>query len=112
VKQRCGLTKVMPCRLFHSSQYDADTIRLVSEIFDEVCTELGLANREDELRDLIAHEIIECVRKGQRDPEHVWECARRPLNLLGTTCRCVAWNLGAAMSAAGESTMSVGLSVS
>jgi hypothetical protein len=79
VKQRCGLTKVMPCRLFHSSQYDADTIRLVSEIFDEVCTELGLANREDELRDLIAHEIIECVRKGQRDPEHVRECARRSL---------------------------------
>ena len=37
----------MPYRLFHSSQYDADTVRVMSEVFDEVCAELGLANREE-----------------------------------------------------------------
>jgi hypothetical protein len=71
----------MPYRLFHSSQHDADTVELMTEVFDEVCTELRLANREDRLRDLIAFEILECVNKGERDPARVRMCARKALNL-------------------------------
>ena len=71
----------MPYRLFHSSQYDADTVRLMSQVFDEVCIELGLANREDRLRDLIAYEIIQCVSNGERDPAHIRRCARKALHL-------------------------------
>jgi hypothetical protein len=51
----------MPYQLFRSSQYDADTVHLMSQIFDEVCNELRLANREDRLRDMIAYEIMECA---------------------------------------------------
>jgi hypothetical protein len=71
----------MPYRLFHSSPYDADTIKLMSEIFDEVCTEMRLANREDRLRDLIAHEVMQCVGKGDRDPAHIRTCVRKALHL-------------------------------
>jgi len=71
----------MPYRLFHSSQYDAETVRVMSQVFDEVCIELGLANREDRLRDMIAHEIMQCVGKGERDPAHVRQCARSALHL-------------------------------
>src|SRR5688572_20726376 len=51
----------MPYRLFHTGQHDAATIQLMSDIFDEVCTELGLANRDDQICDLIASEIMDCV---------------------------------------------------
>jgi len=37
----------MPYRVFHNSPHDADTVRLMMQVFDEICTELGLANRED-----------------------------------------------------------------
>src|SRR4051794_21268576 len=33
----------MPYMAVHSSPYDAETVQLMSEAFDEVCTELGLA---------------------------------------------------------------------
>ena len=71
----------MPYRLFHSSGYDADTVELMSKVFDEVCTELRLANREDRLRDLVAHEIMQCVNKGERNPAHIRACARKALHL-------------------------------
>jgi hypothetical protein len=71
----------MPYRLFHSGQYDADAVALMTEIFDEVCTELRLANREDQLRDLIAFEVLECFKKGERDPTAIKHCVRRALHL-------------------------------
>ena len=71
----------MPYRLFHSSQHDADTVQLMSKVFDDVCIELGLANRDDRLRDLIAHEILRCVSKGDRDPAPVRSCARKALQM-------------------------------
>jgi hypothetical protein len=71
----------MSYRLFHSSPYDAETVKLMSQVFDEVCVELGLANREDRLRDMIAHAIMQCVSGGERDPMHVRQCARKALHL-------------------------------
>ena len=76
----------MPYRLFHSSPYDADTVQLMTQVFDEICTELGLANREDRLRDLIAHEVLQCVSKGGRDLSQVTRgqilaCTRKALNM-------------------------------
>ena len=73
----------MPYRLFDSSQFDADTIKSMSEVFDEVCTELRLANREDQLRDLIAYTILQCVGKGGRDSAHIRVCVRTALNMPG-----------------------------
>jgi hypothetical protein len=73
----------MPYRLFHNSQYDADMVHLMSKIFDEVCNELRLANREDRLRDLIAYEIMECFEQGKRDPNGIRQCVRKALHLPG-----------------------------
>jgi len=71
----------MPYRLFHSSQHDADMIKVMSEVFDEVCSELRLANREDRLRDLIAHQILACAGQGERDRANLRACARKALLL-------------------------------
>lgn len=73
----------MPYRLFHSSGYDADAIKLMSEVFDDVCTDLRLANREDRLRDIIAYEVIECVKRDQRDHAAIKSCVRNALSLPG-----------------------------
>jgi hypothetical protein len=71
----------MPYRLFHSGQYDADAVQLMSRVFDEVCAELGLANREDRLRDMVAFEIVQCLEKGDRDPASMRACARKALHM-------------------------------
>ena len=66
----------MPYRLFHSRHFDAKTIKRMSAIFDEICIELGLAHREDRIRDTVARAIIRCVEQGRRDPEDIRRCAR------------------------------------
>jgi hypothetical protein len=71
----------MPYRLFHNSQYDADAVQLMSSVFDEVCAELGLANREDRLRDMVAFEIMQCMARGDRSPTVIRTCARKALHL-------------------------------
>ena len=48
----------MSYRLFHNGQYDAETVKWMTEVFEELCTELGLAPREDRLRDTVARVIL------------------------------------------------------
>jgi hypothetical protein len=67
--------------LFQTSRYGADTIEVMQKVFDEVCAELGLHDREDRLRDMIAYEIMECVSKGERDAGHIRGCARKALQM-------------------------------
>jgi hypothetical protein len=67
----------MPYPLFHKSQYDAETTKWMTDVFEELCLELGLAPREDRLRDTVARAIIECAEQGQREPELVRQCARK-----------------------------------
>ena len=71
----------MPYRLFSAGHYDADTVEIMTRVFDEICTELGLATREDRLRDMIAYEIMDCVSKGQRDFHVVRGCVRTALRM-------------------------------
>ena len=68
--------------LFQTGQHDADTMLLMDGVFEEVCAELGLAQREDRLRDLVAAEILQCVGGGERDSNHIRLCTR------------TAWNIG------------------
>ena len=67
----------MPYRLFHNGQYDAETVKWMTEVFEELCTELGLAPREDRLRDTVARVILQCAERGRRDPEQIRQCARK-----------------------------------
>ena len=71
----------MPYRVFHNSPHDADTVRLMMQVFDEICTELGLANREDRLRDVIARRVLQCVSDGERERGQLLACARKALNI-------------------------------
>ena len=71
----------MTYRVFRASGLDANTVAAMTAVFDEVCAELNLAPREDKLRDIIAHEIVDCMRKGQRDPAHIRTCTRAALHL-------------------------------
>jgi hypothetical protein len=43
-----------PFPVSHNRQYDAETTKWMSEIFEEICTELGLSPREDRIRDTVA----------------------------------------------------------
>ena len=66
-------------RLFRGSSFDAQHIELMSSAFEEVSRELGLAPREDAIRDLVAKAIIECANRGIRDPSEIRRCAHNIL---------------------------------
>jgi hypothetical protein len=58
-------------RLLQSSAFDADTVRLLGDAFEEVCLTLGLAERNDPLRDTVARKVIEIAQSGERDPSRL-----------------------------------------
>jgi hypothetical protein len=51
----------------------------MAKAFEDVCRELGLAQTEDPLRDLVAEVIIKCVQEGEIDEDRLKECAREAL---------------------------------
>ena len=62
-------------RLLKNTSFQADDIALMAAAFEDVCRELGLAEREDPLRDLVAKAVISCAQKGERDPIRLKQCA-------------------------------------
>jgi hypothetical protein len=66
-------------RLFRELPFDAEHIDLMSLVFERVSLELGLGVREDQIRDLVAQAIIDCAKKGIRDPEEMRRCAHDSL---------------------------------
>jgi hypothetical protein len=63
-------------RLLRERAFDPDAIEVMTFAFEDVCRELGLAQREDPLRDIVAKAIIECAEAGERDPTKLRECAQ------------------------------------
>ena len=61
--------------LFRGLPFDPDHIALMSSVFESVSRELGLAERVDQFRDMIAQAIVECAQKGIRDPAEMRKCA-------------------------------------
>jgi hypothetical protein len=51
----------------------------MASAFDEACRVLGLAERTDALRDLVAQKIIECAKTGERDPARLRDCVLRAI---------------------------------
>jgi hypothetical protein len=62
------------------TEFEPAALQTMASAFEDVCRELGLAQTEAPLRDLVAEIIIECVQDGERDEERIKECARRALN--------------------------------
>ncbi len=62
-------------RLLQNRPFDPEHIDLMVAAFEKVSVELGLAQKEDAIRDLVAKAIIECAQKGIRDPVEMRKCA-------------------------------------
>jgi hypothetical protein len=60
---------------------DAQTTAIMAAAFEEVCADLGLAAREDALRDLVALEVKKCVEHGERDVARIRACVRETLSV-------------------------------
>jgi hypothetical protein len=55
-------------RLLQNSAFEPAAIEAMSAAFEDVCRDLGLAERTDPLRDLVAKKVIEFAQRGERDP--------------------------------------------
>ena len=67
-------------RLLQNSVFEPQQVAAMTTAFEAVCAELGLAEREDPLRDIVAKAIIKCAQTGEFDPVRLQECARKALN--------------------------------
>ena len=66
-------------RLLQNSAFEPDRIEVMSAAFQQACRELGLAETEDPLRELVARKIIECAQTGERDQARLCDCALKAL---------------------------------
>ena len=62
-------------RLLEKSGFEPAAVNAMTAAFEEACRELGLAERTDPLRDLVAKAVIACAAKGERDPIKLRDCA-------------------------------------
>jgi hypothetical protein len=62
-------------RLLQNCAFDAEAVEAMSAAFEEACHVLGLAERTDPLRDMVARKIIDCAQTGERDPARLRDCA-------------------------------------
>jgi len=59
--------------------FEPQQVAVMTTAFEAVCAELGLAEREDPLRDIVAKAIIKCAQTGEFDPVRFQECAHKAL---------------------------------
>jgi hypothetical protein len=62
--------------------FDPKHIEAMGQAFEAVCSELKLTKRDDPMRDLVAHKVIECARRGEHDPERLCVLVRSELQHL------------------------------
>jgi hypothetical protein len=66
--------------VFQNAPFDENQIHLISTVFEQVSRELGLSQRVDAMRDLVAIAILDCAQKGIFDPFEMRKCAHEALN--------------------------------
>jgi hypothetical protein len=69
-------------RLLQNTNFETEDIAVMAAVFEDLCVELGLAQREDPLRDMVARKVIECAQMGERDPVQLRKCADRAFSKL------------------------------
>ena len=67
-------------RLIAVGTFGPDEIKAMTAAYEGALTDLGFADREDPLTELIAKSIVNVTATGERDPEKIKE---RALNALG-----------------------------
>ena len=55
-------------RLLENSAFEPEHVEAMSTAFEDICRELGLAQRDDPLREFVARQVIEFARRGEREP--------------------------------------------
>jgi hypothetical protein len=55
-------------RLLENCAFEPDHIVAMSAAFDDLCRELDLGQRDNPLRELVARQVIDFARRGERDP--------------------------------------------
>ena len=60
-------------RLLQNCAFEPAAIDAMSAAFEDVCCSLGLAERADPLRDMVAKKVIEFAQRGERDPDRLKE---------------------------------------
>jgi hypothetical protein len=62
-------------RLLRQRAFQPEQVSAMKAAFEDVCRELGLAQRDDALRELVAKAVIECGERGNFDPDELRRCA-------------------------------------
>ena len=58
----------MPIRPYLQGQgFDPDTIRVMGSAFENVCKQLGIADRHDAVTKIVARTVIDMAQRGFRD---------------------------------------------
>jgi hypothetical protein len=79
----------MPIRrlLRDNSVFGPDEIQSMADAYENSLRDLGLTNRDDPLTELVAKQIIEIARMGERDPRRMSERAIEQLGIPFTLPR-------------------------
>ena len=67
-------------RLLQNEPLGPEDIEIVSAVYEQTLSSLGLVDQTDPLTEIVAKKIIECAQTGERDPVRLREGAfkRRP----------------------------------
>jgi hypothetical protein len=60
-------------RMLQAEAFDPEVVEMLSECFEKVLQDLGLASRTDPITTLVAQRVIECAKWGERDPVRLRE---------------------------------------
>jgi len=60
-------------RLLDDAAFERQHIAAIQTAFEEVLSEMRLADRSDPLTELVAKKVIELAQKGERDPARLRE---------------------------------------
>ena len=66
-------------RLLQNSAFEPEFIDVMSAAFQQACNELGLAETDDPLREIVARKIIECAQTGVRDQAQLCDSALKSI---------------------------------
>lgn len=70
----------MPIRQFlREAVFEPEIVEAMAIAFEETLRELKLTDRDDPLVELVAKIIIDCARKGDREPMPMRNCALQAL---------------------------------
>src|ERR1700739_4687839 len=80
-RMRAGSIEIAS-RLGASLSVDPEHVEAMVAAFEQVSLELGLTQRADGARDLVAQAIIDCAQRGIRKQEEMSRCAHQALQTM------------------------------